>query len=519
MHVLGRCYPANPKIALLALTVVTGPLLAPPLHAASGSDSTDALLKLIAEQNRKIDELSEKVRSLEDREKVRETTSTNQSLPAIIIDTNGVPVGGSAAVAVASTNKAPDQISIGTNGFGYISSDGDYSINLHGVLQIDSRTFFDDNPLAEGNKGFLVRRARPILDGTLFRDFGFAIVPDFGASSVQLFDAFIEYRPSPAFQFRIGKFKGPVGLEMLQSDASALYVEKSLASDLVPMRNLGLQISGTLDAGTVSWAAGFFNQDGDYRVAGNTPFSNGLEFAGRLFLEPFRATDLKPLKGLGFGVGGSFSEISSNSAALPSTSGGNLPGYVTPGQQQFFAYNPLFGSVVADGPHWRLSPQGYYYCGPFGLQAEYIFSEQEVLNSATMRRVTLDHTGWQVSAQWVLTGEPASFNGIIPAHPFSISSGGWGAWQLTAGYSQLTLGESTFNGFSNPLISARGANSWSVGLNWWLNRNIRVSTAFSQTSFQGGGQINPNDPNTLTAPATVSHQNESVLFTRVQVAF
>ena len=97
------------------------------------------------------------------------------------------------------------------------------------------------------------------------------------------------------------------------------------------------------------------------------------------------------------------------------------------GQQQFFAYQPLNGSVVADGKHWRVSPQASYTWGPFGLLAEYAISHQSVQNTFTQAKEELEHTAWQVSAQWVLTGEPASFNGITPNRPFRFGGGGWGA--------------------------------------------------------------------------------------------
>jgi len=50
-------------------------------------------------------------------------------------------------------------------------------------------------------------RARPILEGTVFRDFDFQFVPDFGGSSVQIFDANLNYRYRPELQLKAGKFK------------------------------------------------------------------------------------------------------------------------------------------------------------------------------------------------------------------------------------------------------------------------------------------------------------------------
>jgi phosphate-selective porin OprO/OprP len=218
-------------------------------------------------------------------------------------------------------------------------------------------------------------------------------------------------------------------------------------------------------------------------------------------------------------VGASYSEISSNAAALPSTSGGTLPGYLTSGLQQFFAYNPGVGTVVADGAHWRISPYVSYVYGPFGLLGEYGISHQGVLNNFTLRRAELAHTAWQVSAQWVLTGEPASFTGITPKRPFDPLSGGWGAWQLVGRFGQLHIDDSAFQGFANPANSASAATSWSVGINWWLNRNVRLLTSYSLTTFTGGGAFSLLDSTTLVPPATVTHQDESLFMTRLQLAF
>jgi hypothetical protein len=87
--------------------------------------------------------------------------------------------------------------------------------------------------------------------------------------------------------------------------------------------------------------------------------------------------------------------------------------YLTDGQQTFFSYT---NNVVASGTHWRLSPQGYYYWGPFGLLGEYVISDQEVRKGAV--KADIQNTAWQVAAGWVLTGEDASYAGVTPRHPF-----------------------------------------------------------------------------------------------------
>ena len=184
--------------------------------ADTNSDSIAALRQLVEQQNRKLDELNEKVRLLEEREKQREAAPADQRLPAIVIDTNGIPI---APIAAGSRDmetvgnpagKPAAQISAGANGFTFQSADSNFVLTLHGVVQADSHTFFKDNPLTQGDDGFLLRRARPILEGTLFRDFDFVLAPDFGYPSVQLFDAYMDYhfRPSPVSRRQVQRTGG-----------------------------------------------------------------------------------------------------------------------------------------------------------------------------------------------------------------------------------------------------------------------------------------------------------------------
>ena len=94
-----------------------------------------------------------------------------------------------------------------------------------------------------------------------------------------------------------------------------------------------------------------------------------------------------------------------------------------------------------------------------------------------------------------------------------LKNGHWGAFQLVARYSQIDIDNAAFPVFSNPLTSATAAQSWSVGMNWYLNKDIRVNGSFSRTTFDGGGAAG------TTAPAVVTRQPEEVLFTRLQLAF
>ena len=492
-----------------------------PAYTASGGATQSVEAAEIEALKKEVQELSQQVRVLAHQRDLDQQTNAAVAADQIQDLDQKVRILGrqreldqESATAAA---KAQPRIAIGANGFSFGSADSNFVVALHGVLQVDSRTF-EQNDKVPGNDSILLRRARPILSGTVFRDFDFLFVPEFGggtpgasssATTPSIYDAYVNYRYSPAFQIQAGKFKAPVGLEQLQADVNISFNERSLVTDLVPNRDLGFELHGDIAGGVLSYAAGIFNGVGDGRNSSNIGFQDDREFNGRLFIQPFKLTSLKPLQNLGFGVGGSWGDASiTNTLGLPNTTGGSLPGYFTDGQQQFFAYT---NGVVASRTHWRLSPQASYYYGPFGLIGEYVISDQDVRRGS--QSADLQNTAWEISGGWVLTGEDATFNGVTPKHPFNPHNGQWGALQVVGRYADLDIDNAAFPIFANP-ASASEARSWAVGLNWYLNRNIRVNASYSHTSFTGGAGGAPS-----TAPGSVSSHPEDVFFTRVQLAF
>ena len=108
----------------------------------------------------------------------------------------------------AAAAKTQPRLKLDASGFTLSSADTNFSISLHGLVQLDSRTFFADHNIV--NDSFLLRRARPIITGTVFHDFDFNLTPDFGGSTVQILDAYLNYRYRPELQLQAGKFKSPL---------------------------------------------------------------------------------------------------------------------------------------------------------------------------------------------------------------------------------------------------------------------------------------------------------------------
>ena len=299
---------------------------------------------------------------------------------------------------------------------------------------------------------------------------------------------------------RIGKVKGPVGLERLQSGGAIALVERGFPTELAPNRDLGVQLQGEVFSNRLNYVVGVYNGAPDGRDAVTTNPDNEFEYAGRVFWEPFKNA-ANGWSGLGVGVAASVGDTFG--------SGNNiLPRYRTPGQAQFFAYST---NVSADGLHRRLSPQGYFYRGPIGVLGEYITSEQEVRVTSGVnagRRNHLVHDAYQLTASVVLTGEDASYRGVAkPNHPFALDGEGWGAFELVGRYGELDLDDDTFPLFANAATSAASAKAWTVGLNWYLNSNLKLVTNYTQASFEGG------------AAAGADREDEKSIFTRAQFSF
>ncbi|MGH8532980.1 MAG: OprO/OprP family phosphate-selective porin [Gammaproteobacteria bacterium] len=434
----------------------------------------------------RIDELDLKVRTLERRLEVDQETK------------------------LAEKAKQTATVSAGADGFALKSNDGAFQLKLRGLLQADGRYFFEDEDRTNGDT-YLLRRARPILEGTVFRIFDFRFMPDFGYGRTVIQDAYADARLLPWFQLKGGKFKTPFGIERLQSASAIRFVERALPNNLVPNRDIGVELHGELGQGIFGYSLACLNGVNDGRSSedfGDVDNNIDKDLAARIFAHPFLQSDFVHLQGLGLGFAVSYVD------ARGSISSPNLPDYRTAGQQRFFSYR---AGSFADGERLRLSPQGYYYYGPWGLLAEYVTVSQDVDRAlgAGIREGDLNHDAWQIAGSYVLTGEESIYKGVKPMRPFSIENGHWGAFEIKARYSELDLDDDSFAGgadsFADPTTAAAEASAWAVGLNWYLNQNVKFVVDYEHTVFDGGGGGTADFPR--------DREDENVVLSRVQLAF
>lgn len=389
-------------------------------------------------------------------------------------------------------------IKVSSEGFSLSSPDKEFQLKLRGYLQADGRYFTSDAD-RPGATGFLVRRARPIVEGTLFGAVDFRLMPDFAGGTAVLFDAYLDLRPLRELKVRTGKFKPPVGLERLQSATAIPFIERALPTNLVPNRDVGVQLHGEVLGGVLAYAVGAFNGTPDGANV-DTNLDDSFDLAGRVFAHPFRTGAVAQLKGLGLGF------AASRGQQFGTVVNTGVAAFRTTGQQAFFSYRlgtTAADIVVANGEHLRLSPQGYFYYGPVGVLAEYVSSTQEVRRGDALAR--LRHHAWQATGSFVLGGN-ASYEGVKPEKPLKLSEGSYGAVELAARYSVLNIDPDAFPVFADPARSAREAKSWGLAANWYLNANVRISADYDHTHFAGGA-------------ANGSRVSESVFLSRFQVSW
>ena len=163
------------------------------------------------------------------------------------------------------------------------------------------------------------------------------------------------------------------------------------------------------------------------------------------------------------------------------------------------------GIAAKTGNMWAVDLGGNYenfFLG--GEYAQFTADRQcgtslTVVNNArcTSSTAVIDHpraSGWYVEGSWVITGETKAyspsainnevggFNAPIPSRPFSLAGDSWGAFELVARYSNTDL---NWMGQQAAVTNALGTsnlagvlggdeNILALGLNWYMNRNVRL---------------------------------------------
>ena len=377
--------------------------------------------------------------------------------------------------------QAPPQV---WGGFRLAAAEHDAALRIGGLLQGDGIFLLRDR--TQQADRFEMRRVRLSLKGTWGRLLAARIQPQWTSTGVEILDAYVDVRIIAGLSLRIGKQKTPLGLEMLRPAAALGLPERGFATSLLPSRDIGVQVSGDLWDGLLTYAVGGYNGVASGGKS-NGNLGDDFDVAGRLFIQPFHGTSWGPLRALGLGLAGSWGIERGDASET------GLGRFRTVARDVFLTFAD---GVAADGQRWRVNPQVWWFWGPLGILGEFVHASRQVRGDGSLHGVA--QQAWTAEVGYVLTQEAAEYRGVTPKRR-------WGALQLVAQVGELKTPKMAFH---NGMMDPRGpgdALSWGGALHYWAAVPLMAEVAFIRTTFEGG--------------AGTGRPPENALFTRVQASF
>jgi phosphate-selective porin OprO/OprP len=407
------------------------------------------------------------------------------------------------------------------------STDGRFTANFHGILHFDTGGYDQSGlgPLStdlrrsgpalgatasnvdltharELKDGDDFRRARIGVDGRAFGDWDYKLIFDFAGSGVedagQLYEGWLQYSGLKPVHLRVGAFAPQIGLEDQASTNGMPLLERSAVEDTA--RNF---VAGETRTAVELWGSG------DHWLAsaaltGRTvgalstgaatavpqTYGDQLGLVGRIAATPFHGSDwfvhvgahgsylIDPPNATGPTAAGLRAAPNSEVAAFAIT-----PELRIDGTKLINTGNIPASHGSTTGLEFAAEKQSFYF------QTEYDYFTVD----RTDVRSTPTFSGYYVEGGWVITGEPRVYNtstaaldGPLVAHPFSLSGGGLGAFEVVARYSDLDLNFHQGAAGTAPSATAiRGGEEQNVtlGLNWYPNNFVKFMFDVSEVQI------------------------------------
>lgn len=311
------------------------------------------------------------------------------------------------------------------------------------------------------------------VDGAFYKDYGFIVQADFPSSSTgpspTLQAGYIEWKRFDGFHLTFGQFKAPASQDRLISRLYSDFVEDDILTRFVPGYEIGVMASGKVGGGRLGYQVATTNGRShlDNQGRSRTDDSDAKELVARLFVAPWAKDDRSAGQNLRFGVYGSTTSV--DKVAI-SGSSVNTFDIVTP-ELGVTMLDPDDG--LLDGRRTRLGEELSWAVGPVGIKAEYLKRRDEMSDGAGLT-VDVPIEAFYGSVTWLVTGEKKKPEArVVPEHPF-LKDGGAGAIELALRVSGGEIG-TEIGRIVDLEGQARELRAYTLGVNWWLARNLRVS--------------------------------------------
>jgi phosphate-selective porin OprO/OprP len=423
------------------------------------------------------------------------------------------------------------------DGFTYSTANKDFTGHIGGWIQYDNVWFDQSHTLvtapgarpgkAQGvasgvalggigdlSDGTFFRRVRLMTDGTFWENYEYTLIlalENDQFSTIGLDEFWIGAKNIPGLgTVRIGHVKNCIGLEadMTGSSRTMTFLERSAYSEAIELNQnfvTGLWIGNNYLDQRTTWSGVAFRADNGQ--SSGAFFGDGQwGMQGRLTALPLYENDGRCL--MHVGLSGGWRNGVNNLATSPlrtfqlrarpelrddDPSGGG-PG-VLPNANS----NRLIDTGVAVANNeWLCGLEYLAVLGPFSLQAEYGWNWLEDVTGFAPSGLTLNpkitpsqnylFSGGYVQLAYTLTGEHRSYDkrlGRLDTYYFGRQgpytnawfvkdengglNWGLGAWEIAARYGYVNLNDGTgLNRIQGGIMQA-----WTVGLNWYLNNNLK----------------------------------------------
>ena len=397
-----------------------------------------------------------------------------------------------APVAVAAP-PAPSAATVAMkNGTATIaSSDGAFSVAIHGIFQMDAATYSQDHGLDPAvvsrdlNSGTNFRRARVGINGKLFKDFDYNILMDFGGAGAEdvgrFHEAWLQYSGFKSAKLRVGEFAPLVGLADAGSANSSPFLERASAAEVA--RNfaggdtrMGVAAFNAADrwlwsvAITGNTVSQLNTQAASFTAANN---DEQLGVAARIAGTPFKGKGWLVHTGLNYSAVVNPGDAGSAAATRYPVQLRDRPELRVDGTRLIDT-----GALNADGAAAVGAELGWQ-TGPVFAQGEAFQYTIKRLNPAAGVSDP-KFSGWYLEGGVSLTGETrvyntktAAFDGVIPTANFDPSNGHWGAFEVVARYSTLDLNYHADAALAVDRVRGGQQDILSLGLDWQLNPAVR----------------------------------------------
>ncbi|SIO01155.1 phosphate-selective porin OprO and OprP [Singulisphaera sp. GP187] len=404
------------------------------------------------------------------------------------------PVPGYGVSGATAEKKVPLKANFGP-GFELMTEDKEFQLQFHQETQFDARSFVphgDDY----ARSGFVFPRVRAFFNGRLTQPIEYSLSLNRGFSGLDILDAYLNFRYDDRAQIKVGRFMTPFNYEQFAIQNMWLFApERSLfTSNLGLNRQLGVQLWGNLFDNRVDYAVGAF--DGPRNSFED--YNESKDVISYLNIRPFgdqeKGSLLRDLN-----LGGSFSYGEQDNPIVPrafrtasNASNASTADLFSP------PFLVLGDSVRERGQRTFWSAHAAYFYKQFSFFTDYNGGIlRYALNKKAPESVDVPVSGYSVAMGYFLTGETQERRTILePNRPFSLRRGklGPGAWELIFRYSDLEFDRSVFSGgLADPKLWSQRAWNTNFGVNWYLNRYVKVYFDWQHTEF--GNPVIYRQPN------------------------